>query len=48
VYGVGKKKYLKNGDNEKGWRVYCEDWGKIDSDDYAFLAIKPAYIWYGK
>lgn len=37
-----------DGDNEKGWRVYCEDWGHVDSDNLAIVAIKPAYLWYGK
>ena len=37
-----------DGCNGFGWRVYCEDWGHIGRDHYAFIAIKPAYIWYGK
>jgi len=38
-----------DGDNELGWRVYTENWGKIDGvDGCSFLAIKPTYVWYGK
>lgn len=37
-----------DGHNKLGWRVYCEDWGKIDHSHYAICAIKPAYMWYGK
>ena len=37
-----------DGSNSLGWRVYCEDWGHIGRDHYAFIAIKPAYMWYGK
>lgn len=36
-----------DGDNELGWRVYTEDWGHIKGYHNA-LAIKPAYLWYGK
>lgn len=40
-----------------GWRVYCEDWGHVcigpsynhaAASHYAIVAIKPAYMWYGK
>lgn len=48
-------KYMVNihdGDNEIGWRVYCEDWGKIYTSDNrsidGVIAIKPVYLWYGK
>lgn len=37
-----------DGSNEIGWRVYCEDWGHVGGELYAIVAIKPAYIWYGK
>lgn len=37
-----------DGSNELGWRVYCDDWGKVGDDDYAFLCVKPAYMWHGK
>lgn len=37
-----------DGSNGLGWRVYCGDWGHIGDNHYAFLAIKPAYMWYGK
>ena len=37
-----------DGHNEKGWRIFCEDWGYVGNDHYAFCCISPAYIWYGK
>jgi len=37
-----------DGSNDLGWRVYCEDWGHVGHDSYAIIAIKPAYMWYGK
>lgn len=36
-----------DGDNEPGWRVYTEDWGHVDGD-WNCIAVKPAYMWYGK
>jgi hypothetical protein len=37
-----------DGHNSLGWRVYCEDWGRVAGQYEAIVAIKPAYIWYGK
>jgi hypothetical protein len=37
-----------DGDNGMGWRVYCEDWGHVGHDSRAIVAIKPAFMWYGK
>jgi hypothetical protein len=37
-----------DGHNSLGWRVYCEDWGHVGSSPYAIVAVKPAYLWYGK
>ncbi len=44
-----------DGHNEKGWRLYVEDWGQIGLDEsdhasnpYSIAAFKPAYLWYGK
>lgn len=37
-----------DGHNERGWRVYCEDWGHVGDDHYAICAVVPVYIWYGK
>lgn len=39
--------------NERGWRLYTEEWGHISEnggscDHYSFAAFKPAYLWYGK
>ena len=35
-------------EDETGWRVYTERWGRIDEDSYAFLAITPSFCWTGK
>jgi len=37
-----------DGDNGKGFRVYCEDWGHVGDNVYAIIAVRPAYMWYGK
>lgn len=37
-----------DGDNELGWRVYCEDWGHVAGERFAICAVKPAWLWYGK
>lgn len=36
-----------DGSNEKGWRVYTEDWGHADGD-WNCVIVRPAYMWYGK
>lgn len=37
-----------DGDNEKGWRLYNEGWGRINGYDYSIVAVKPAWAMYGK
>lgn len=41
-----------DGSNARGWRAYVNDWGHIDllqgTERYGIIAVKPAYIWYGK
>lgn len=38
-----------DGDNHKGWRVYCDSWGHVDPYGHAGLcAIEPAWAMYGK
>lgn len=37
-----------DGHNKKGFRVYNESWGRIGNDPYAFVAIEPEWITYGK
>lgn len=37
-----------DGSNGKGWRIYNEDWGHVDGDWSAFVAIEPAWAMYGK
>lgn len=32
----------------KGWLVYTEDWGHVDDDFYALVAVKPYHLWFGK
>ena len=37
-----------DGSNSRGFRIYNEAWGHVDSDSYAFIAIEPAWAWHGK
>lgn len=37
-----------DGHNDKGWRVFCEDWGFVDDQWQAIVAIKPCWMWNGK
>ena len=37
-----------DGDCGKGWRIYNEDWGRVDGDWEAFCAIEPVWALYGK
>ena len=37
-----------DGDNGKGWRLYCEGCGYVDNDHYAFAAVQPVWAMYGK
>jgi len=37
-----------DGDNEKGWRVFTEDWGHVAGHNYAIAGIQPAWAMYGK
>lgn len=37
-----------DGDNEKGWRAFNEDWGHVAGHHYAIIAIQPAWAMYGK
>ena len=37
-----------DGDNGKGWRLYTEDWGHVDGEYQAFMAVKPVWAMYGK
>jgi hypothetical protein len=31
-----------------GWRVYLEEWGRVDRHWGVICAISPSWIWYGK
>jgi hypothetical protein len=37
-----------DGHNSIGWRACCEDWGHVDGDWGAIIAIRPTYLWHGK
>lgn len=37
-----------DGSLSKGFRIYTEDWGQVNNNDYAICAIKPCWLWYGK
>lgn len=38
----------QDGDNEKGFRVYCNHWGHVEGYHYAIIGIVPAWAMYGK
>lgn len=37
-----------DGDNGKGWTVYNDYWGHVDSQYQAFIAVTPTWAMYGK
>lgn len=37
-----------DGDNERGWRLYTETWGKVASLDYSICAVQPMWAMFGK
>lgn len=37
-----------DGSCHKGWRVFCESWGRVNGDWRAFVAIEPCWAFYGK
>ena len=37
-----------DGDSVKGFRLYNEEWGHVDGDWSAFLAVQPVWAMYGK
>lgn len=37
-----------DGDNGRGWTVYNEAWGHVDSQYQAFIAVTPTWAMYGK
>lgn len=38
-----------DGDNSKGWRIYCEEWGYVGKATWrAAFAVRPVYLWHGK
>ena len=49
-YDDYEKPYDDGGDveNVKAFRIFNEDWGHVDNESYAFVAVKPAWAWLGK
>lgn len=45
---VGTGRPDHDGDNDKGFRVYCESWGHVGGYWQAFVAIEPIWAMYGK
>lgn len=37
-----------DGSDGKGFHVYCEDWGHVGGDHFAFMAVRPIWAWCGK
>lgn len=37
-----------DGTIKKGWFVYKENWGHVNSEVEALFAVKPCWCWYGK
>jgi hypothetical protein len=37
-----------DGDNARGFHVYVEDWGHVDGNPYAIVAVAPEWAMYGK
>lgn len=37
-----------DGSNKRGFRVYNEDWTRVGGWTYSFVAVQPAWAWYGK
>lgn len=35
-------------DSSRGWRLYTEQWGQIDDEWQACLAVTPSYLWTSK
>jgi hypothetical protein len=44
----GSEDFDHDGHNERGWEVYCGDWGHVGQCHTAICAVKPAYCWMGK
>lgn len=41
--------YDHDGHNELGWRAFVGEWGRVgDAGIATVIAVKPAYLWYGK
>lgn len=37
-----------DGDNDKGWTLYNDNWGHVDGEWQAIVAVKPSWAMYGK
>lgn len=38
----------RDGDNEKGWTLSCDDWGYAGGSHYGFMSLKPTWAELGK
>lgn len=37
-----------DGHSSRSWRIYCDYWGFVDGNHYAFAAVEPYWAEYGK
>lgn len=37
-----------DGSNSRGFRVFCEQWGHVNDNHYAIVAVQPTWAMYGK
>jgi hypothetical protein len=37
-----------DGDSGKGWKIYTDSWGQVNSEWQTILAVKPIWAMYGK
>lgn len=37
-----------DGDNGKGFRLFCDHWGHVEGEHYAIIGVTPAWAMYGK
>jgi hypothetical protein len=37
-----------DGSNGRGWRLYNEQWSRVQPYTYAIFAVEPQWAWYGK
>lgn len=37
-----------DGSNGEGYRIFCEQWGHVNDNHYAIVAVQPTWAMYGK